>query len=61
MNYVPFQKCPICEGLGYYMGIVDDCYRQIECPTCEGERIIPMCPIEPNIEDLVKFNDDNLN
>ena len=40
-NGVPYQKCPLCDGSGespWFMGEGQD----NSCPTCKGDRIIPM-------------------
>jgi len=36
---IPMQKCPICDGTGK---VTDEYFNKNICPTCKGERIIPM-------------------
>jgi hypothetical protein len=41
-----WQKCPICEGSGFVIGVGD---TEEECPTCEGKRIISDIDAKPPV------------
>lgn len=42
-KYVPYQKCPICDGAGKQT-IATGIYtlQIVACDVCKGEKIIPM-------------------
>ena len=45
INYVPYQKCPICNGSGIIIQTVFNStvtYTQNTCDVCGGAKIIPM-------------------
>ena len=40
VKYIPYQCCPICNGLGVVTRLYSSAVY-IDCPTCKGQRIIP--------------------
>lgn len=52
LNYVPYQACPICNGKGRIAGnTYGNTYSTSvfsTCPTCNGQRIIPMYVVKEN-------------
>lgn len=52
---VPYQKCPLCNGLGMINVIPDDNSVRKQCSVCEGEKIIPMYCIEPKKKNLAEL------
>ena len=45
VKHVPYQKCPVCVGTGRVIETRRGCVTvtvTTTCPTCKGERIIPM-------------------
>lgn len=46
-EYIPYQKCPICNGTGIEVNYLDKTRTTImsKCTLCKGERIIPMYKI----------------
>ena len=45
VNYVPYQKCPVCDGTGIIIRTVFNhtaTYTQNTCDVCNGTKIIPM-------------------
>jgi len=44
MNYVPYQKCPVCNGQGM-LNTPTDYIPYKPCTTCNGFKIIPLCPV----------------
>jgi Zn finger protein HypA/HybF involved in hydrogenase expression len=46
LDYVPYQKCPLCEGTGT---IKHEAFDD-KCPVCNGERIIPMHIIKEELK-----------
>lgn len=41
-KYIPYQKCPICEGKGLVIPIYDTSSLYEQCDVCLGKKIIPM-------------------
>lgn len=41
VEYIPYQKCPICEGTGIIITITT-IYTKNTCDVCNGTKIIPM-------------------
>jgi len=55
-NYVPYQKCPVCDGGGQiFSGDLSENYTlttniRTTCHVCNGRGVIPMC-IMKKVED----------
>ena len=45
-KYVPYQKCPICEGSGMIKELSGSAINTIPCKKCNGLMVIPMFEIK---------------
>lgn len=46
VKYVPYQKCPICEGSGMIQELIGSAINKIPCKKCNGLMVIPMFEIK---------------
>ena len=45
-KYVPYQKCPICNGSGMVQELIGSAINTIPCKKCNGLMVIPMFEIK---------------
>ena len=46
VKYVPYQKCPICDGSGIVQELNGSAINTIPCKKCNGLMVIPMFEIK---------------
>ena len=46
VKYVPYQKCPICNGHGIVQELIGSAINTIPCKKCNGLMVIPMFEIK---------------
>ena len=45
-KYIPYQKCPICDGSGIIQELSGSAINTIPCKKCNGLMVIPMFEIK---------------
>ncbi len=46
ISFVPYQRCPICDGKGVININTPTSLSTMICTVCKGKQIIPMCSID---------------